>query len=102
MRAPPCSHHPLIAAGNALSQWNRRFFVLSPDGILSYYKKAHDAAAGRTASGGLECMGALVAVESSVGTTSFSYHFTLETKERVLSLRAETDVDRSSWVCASW
>ena len=70
--------------------------------MLKYYKKAQDARSGRAASCEVGCVGSLVAVEGDMGTTAaaFSFRFTLESKERILSLRAETDVERSSWVCA--
>ena len=45
-------------------------------------------------------MGGLVSVEglATDKSTSFSFRFTLETRERTMSLRAETDVERSGWI----
>ena len=87
-------------AGNALSRWRRRYFIMLPDGTLYYFNKPLDRAAGRAPSGELHCRGSLILVESGDRTRTFDFRFALETKERVLLLRAETEFDRSSWVCA--
>ena len=86
--------------GNALSKWERRFFVITTNNVLQYYKKAQDAATGKSPSGELQLMGGLVSVEglATDKSTSFSFRFTLETRERTMSLRAETDVERSGWI----
>ena len=80
--------------GNLRGKWERRYFVLTEAGALSYFRKAADVQAGKPPSGVLQCANGLVQVEEREGT------FTFETKERVLALRAETDVERSTWVCA--
>ena len=80
--------------GNLRGKWERRYFVLTEAGELRYYRKSADVQASKPPSGVLQCSSGLVQVEEREGTFKF------ETKERVLALRAETDVERSSWVVA--
>ena len=50
--------------GNALSKWERRYFVISTaDQSIKYWKKAADHAAVKPPSGELSCTAAYVAVE---------------------------------------
>ena len=68
----------------------RRFFVLdSHNGVLRYYKKegAHESKE-------FVCRSALLSVLDKEGA------FCIESRERVLSLKADTDAERSAWVQA--
>ena len=83
--------------GNMRSKWERRYFVLDRSGVLSYYKKASNVNEGKPPSGEMQLAGGFVAVEGNSGAF---FQFAVETKDRVLSLRAETEVERSGWVAA--
>ena len=83
--------------GNVFSKWDSRYFVLS-DSTLRYWKKESDAAAGKAPSGEIECQGGLLTVLEHEAA------FCLDTRERLLSLRADNDGERErpSAVELSW
>ena len=76
--------------GNAMSKWEKRYFVLDQHSMLRYYKKEGDDQAKNE----LNCQGALLSVLQRDSA------FCIETRDRVLSLRAESDTQRSAWICA--
>ena len=93
-----CAH---ARPGNVLTKWERRWFVVAPaDNVLRYYKKRADAEMGKPARAEFPCEGAYVGMDGEEGASSKYFRFFLETKERVLSLRAETEAERSEWVVA--
>lgn len=78
------------SVGNLFSKWERRHFELS-GATLRYFAKEGDA----EARGEVECAGGTcVTVHERDGA------FDIETRERVLSLRADTDEQRARWVRA--
>lgn len=85
-----------------LSKWERRWFVLTiADKTLRYYKKAVDVEARKAPKSEIGCVGALVSIEGEKPSSSSKYFkFSLETKERVLSLKCETEAERSAWLVA--
>ena len=76
--------------GNALNKWERRFFSLDEEGVLSYYRSPSDTAPAGT----MDCNGG--ALEQHDGCV-LSVH---SIKGRVLTLRAADDDDCIGWVCA--
>lgn len=79
--------------GNIFGKWERRHFQIRDDGKLCYYRSEAAMMAGKAASE-VECRGALITVLEKENA------FSIETRERVLSLRAESGMDRSSWIVA--
>ena len=96
--AYPCTER-VASRARILRLASRGSFVLTVEGQLKYWKKSQHLVQGKPPSGELELGQALVSVEGA-DARSYASRFTVENKERSLSLRAETDVERSSWVCA--
>ena len=81
------------------SQWDRRFFVLGSDNSLRYYKKAQDANTNKAPSTEIKLSECLVSFNDADATGRF-FPFTVDGRERTLSLRAETELERTNWILA--
>ena len=86
-----------LSLGNFQDKWDRRWFVLSGDGTLSYYRREEDAALGVAAAGSLMCRGGAL---GRFDDESDELIFTLSTRGRVLTARAASDDELSSWMAA--
>lgn len=95
--------------GNALSKYDKRWFVLrGGNTMLYYYKAERDADRGQPPAGGVECHGCAIervpgeqkqggAFSSSSG---FDIEFILHTADRVLNLRTNSEDTFRLWVAA--
>ena len=83
----------VVSVGNLLAKWERRQFVLSSDGTLIWFKEG-----GSEARNEVGCISAMVKIN---GGSSFAFDLELAPPQaRTLSLRAEAEEERQSWVRA--
>ena len=82
--------------GNLQDKWDRRFFVLDLKGTLAYYKTEADVHLGNAA-GVVDCRGGALGQFDDEDNDQAGYIFTLNTKNRVLTMRADTDEDAEGW-----
>ena len=83
-----------LSLGNMQDKWDRRWFVLSANGTLTYYKKEEDIASGVAAAGSLDCRGGSF---GRFDDTNEEPIFTMSTRGRVLTMRAASDAEVASW-----
>eukprot|EP00966_Prymnesium_polylepis_P209920 4861766-Prymnesium_polylepis.1 len=86
-----------ISIGNLQDKWDRRWFVLTSDGTLRYYRKQEDFAAGVAPAGTLSCRGGAIGRHDDDSDDAV---FTISTRGRVLTARAASDDDVTSWIVA--
>ena len=84
------------SVGNKLSKWDKRWFVVTEGGgTLAYYKDPKDASRSKAAQGSVTLQGSSVErIGGGDGT------FALHTSDRILTLRAESDLEMRGWVRA--
>lgn len=77
-----------FSLGNKSNKWDKRFFSIDEEGLLSYYRNAED----KTPAGQLLCHGGGLEQDGLV--------LHVITDERTLTLRAADEGDAVSWYCA--
>lgn len=89
--------------GNLQDKWDRRFFVLSVHGTLAYYKSDSDVLRGISPHGVVDCRGGTVgqmdADDVSLDDDN-GFQFTLNTRDRVLMMRAQSEQEVEVWAAA--
>ena len=77
--------------------WDKRFFLLPPDGIqLSYYKNEEALLAGEPALGSVTVADATMYLKSI--SKKGAHRFTVRTAEREFKLRADSEADYKQWL----
>ena len=79
------------SVGNLVAKWDRRYFVLTGC-MLRYYKSVHDATSGAIAAGSIDCRSCTVAEVGRECT------FSIATRDRLLTLRADERETRGQWM----
>ena len=80
--------------GNLQNKWDRRWFLLNQDGTLSYHKTEKDAAP----AGSLDCCNSTLTTLTNPDSNGNGNLFTIKTKDRLITMRAASDDELSSWV----
>uniref|UniRef100_A0A7S3EYH3 PH domain-containing protein n=1 Tax=Haptolina ericina TaxID=156174 RepID=A0A7S3EYH3_9EUKA len=90
------------SVGNVVAKWDKRWFSIDEGSTkLMYHKSPRDKASGKAPAGAVECVGCSVErITEALPHSANDFTFCVTTRERVLTMRAESHQDVQAWIRA--